>query len=104
VVVGRWGGEDVVWVEFIFRPEIVDGGGVVCFGTFGSSLTFSSSSSARVNSVSTVDDWMLATGCVVEEKWSRLDCAGCLSPAAGLAAGEAVGEEGEEGDDALLLC
>ena len=44
---------------------------------------------------------MLATGCVVEEKWSHLDCAGCLSPTAGLAAGEAVGEEGEEGDDAL---
>ena len=30
-----------------------------------------------------------------------LDCAGCLPTAAGLAAGEAVGEEGEEGDDAL---
>ena len=39
----------------------------------------------------------------VQEKWLRLDCAGCLSPAAGLAAGEAVGEEGEEGDNALLL-
>lgn len=39
----------------------------------------------------------------VQEKWLRLDCAGCLSPAAGLAAGEAVGEEGEEGDDALWL-
>ena len=39
----------------------------------------------------------------VEEKWLRLDCAGCLSPATGLAAGEAVGEEGEEGDDALWL-
>ena len=46
---------------------------------------------------------MLATGYVVEGKWPRLDCAGCLSPATGLAAGEAVGEEGEEGDNTLLV-
>ena len=33
-----------------------------------------------------------------------LDSAGCLPTAASLAAGEAVGEKGEEGDNALLRC
>jgi hypothetical protein len=49
------------------------------------------------------DGWRLgaSNSRVVGGKWRRLDCAGCLSPTAGLAAGEAVGEEGEEGNDAV---